>query len=125
TAAKPATWCGPSVASPIGRNPPPRSAALVRWRAFAPDGSWISGKICHTETVVSSRALGLLFICALAADPAVRKPAPAKPAPLKTSPTVRRWMRPMTARDEVAQLIFIAFHGEAPHTRSREYRRFL
>jgi beta-N-acetylhexosaminidase len=65
------------------------------------------------------------LLCALAADPAVRKPPPPKPAPLKTSSTVRRWMRPMSARDEVAQLIFIAFHGESPHTRSREYRRFV
>src|SRR5690349_21978821 len=34
-------------------------------------------------------------------------------------------MRNMTARDEVAQLVFIAFHGEAPNTRSREYRKFI
>jgi beta-N-acetylhexosaminidase len=31
----------------------------------------------------------------------------------------------MTARDEVAQLVFIAFHGESPNTRSREYRKFV
>jgi len=31
----------------------------------------------------------------------------------------------MTLRDEVAQLVFIAFHGDSPNTRSREYRRFL
>ncbi len=31
----------------------------------------------------------------------------------------------MTARDEIAQLIFIAFHGESPHIRSREYRKFV
>jgi beta-N-acetylhexosaminidase len=31
----------------------------------------------------------------------------------------------MTARDEIAQLIFIAFHGESPHTRSAQYRRFI
>src|SRR4051812_21531728 len=34
-------------------------------------------------------------------------------------------MRNMTARDEIAQLIFIAFHGESPHTRSSQYRRFI
>jgi beta-N-acetylhexosaminidase len=34
-------------------------------------------------------------------------------------------MRAMTLRDEVAQLVFIAFHGEAPNTRSREYRKFV
>ena len=30
----------------------------------------------------------------------------------------------MTLRDEVAQLVFIAFHGEAPNSRSREYKKF-
>ena len=73
-----------------------------------------------------SRVAGLVLVlyCALSADPAVRK-APPKPSPIKASATVKRWMRNMTARDEVAQLIFVAFHGESPNTRSREYRRFL
>jgi beta-N-acetylhexosaminidase len=31
----------------------------------------------------------------------------------------------MTLRDEVAQLVFIAFHGESPNSRSREYRKFV
>jgi len=31
----------------------------------------------------------------------------------------------MTARDEVAQLIFVAFHGQSPNTRSAEYRKFV
>ncbi len=31
----------------------------------------------------------------------------------------------MTLRDEVAQLVLIAFHGEAPNSRSREYLRLL
>jgi beta-N-acetylhexosaminidase len=64
--------------------------------------------------------------------PAPRKAAPAaKPSankaapPLKASPTVHRWMKSMTLRDEVAQLIFISFHGAAPHSRSREYRKFI
>ena len=34
-------------------------------------------------------------------------------------------MKNMTLRDEVAQLIFISFHGTAPHSRSREYRKFM
>jgi beta-N-acetylhexosaminidase len=34
-------------------------------------------------------------------------------------------MRNMTLRDEVAQLIFISFHGAAPNSRSREYRTFM
>lgn len=34
-------------------------------------------------------------------------------------------MKGMSLHDEVAQLVFIAFHGESPNTRSREYRRFI
>ena len=50
-------------------------------------------------------------------------PNPPKPSPAaKASSTVRRWMRGMTLRDEVAQLIFIPFHGAPPNSRSREYR---
>src|SRR5579862_2801680 len=56
-----------------------------------------------------------------------RLPAPKPPlAHLpKASPVVRRWMRTMTLRDEVAQLVFIPFHGDSPNTRSREYRKFI
>jgi beta-N-acetylhexosaminidase len=68
-----------------------------------------------------------MLAAAMAASPAGRRPAPARPrsaAPKASSP-VRRWMKRMTLRDEVAQLIFIPFHGAAPNVRSREYRRFL
>jgi beta-N-acetylhexosaminidase len=34
-------------------------------------------------------------------------------------------MKTMKLRDEVAQLIFIPFHGAAPHSQTREYRAFL
>jgi beta-N-acetylhexosaminidase len=34
-------------------------------------------------------------------------------------------MKGMTLRDEIAQLIFISFHGSAPNSRSREYRTFM
>ncbi|MCU1232403.1 MAG: glycoside hydrolase, family 3 domain protein [Candidatus Solibacter sp.] len=34
-------------------------------------------------------------------------------------------MKTMTLRDEVAQLVFVSFHGAAPNSRSREYRNFL
>jgi len=68
----------------------------------------------------------LLALAALAATkrPAAPLPKP-NPAVLKASPTVRRWMKTMTLHDEVAQLVFIAFHGEAPNVRSKEYRRFV
>src|SRR5271165_657246 len=50
---------------------------------------------------------------------------PVKPAPIKASATVRRWMKTMTLRDEVAQLVFIEFHGGSPNTRSRDYQKFV
>src|SRR6185503_9994257 len=67
------------------------------------------------------------------AKPAVRPAAAkssrtattAKPSTIQASPVVRRWMKTMTLREEVAQLVFIAFHGESPNTRSREYRKFV
>jgi len=60
-----------------------------------------------------------LAAAAGAAAPAPRKGTPAAKASVspKVSPTVHRWMKGMTLRDEVAQLIFIAFHGTAPHSR--------
>ena len=63
---------------------------------------------------------------ALAAAPVPRRgPNPPKSPPaIKASSTVRRWMRGMTLRDEVAQLIFIPFQGAPPNSRSREYRNF-
>jgi hypothetical protein len=78
-------------------------------------------------------ALATALCAAFGASPKARaaKP-PAKSAPktavpaasLKASATVRRWMKPMTLRDEIAQLIFISFHGAAPNSRTREYRSF-
>ncbi len=67
--------------------------------------------------------LALSAVAATARKPIVKKEPPA-PA-LKGSPAVRRWLRNMTLRDEVAQLVFIAFHGEAPNSRTREYRKFM
>src|SRR5581483_10521723 len=63
-------------------------------------------------------------LCA-AADPSAKKPvaAPTQPA-IKASATVRRWLKTMTLRDEVAQLVFIPFYGGAPNTRSAQYRKF-
>jgi beta-N-acetylhexosaminidase len=74
-------------------------------------------------------AAGLLA-AAFAASPvgvptATKKAVPPKAPPLKVSPTVRRWMAPMTLRDEAAQLVFIPFYGTSPNIRSREYRKFV
>ncbi len=101
------------------------------------------GRICHTEIVsfLRSRTIAVPLVAALcmaagaawsarAAKPPVKgspKTAPKAPAgaPIKASPVVKRWMKSMTLRDEVAQLIFISFHGAAPNSRSREYRTFM
>jgi beta-N-acetylhexosaminidase len=47
------------------------------------------------------------------------------PAIARQSAFVRRWMKALTLREKVAQLIFIPFHGAAPNTRSRDYRQFM
>jgi beta-N-acetylhexosaminidase len=46
-------------------------------------------------------------------------------AAAKVSATVRRWMKTLTLREEVAQLVFIEFHGGSPNTRSRDYLKFV
>jgi beta-N-acetylhexosaminidase len=67
----------------------------------------------------------VLAAAVFAAAPAThRRTSPQKSTPVKASSVVRRWMRAMTLHDEVAQLVFIPFHGEAPNSRSREYRKF-
>jgi beta-N-acetylhexosaminidase len=77
----------------------------------------------------SFRLLAAVLVCAIAASTAQHKPSKAAAraaAPsIKASATVRRWMRGMSLRDEVAQLVFIAFHGESPNSRSRAYRNFV
>jgi beta-N-acetylhexosaminidase len=60
-----------------------------------------------------------------AASTAKRPAKTEKPSPIKTSATVRRWMRGMTLRDEVAQLVFIPFYGQAPNSKTRAYRSFM
>ncbi|HTT64519.1 MAG TPA: glycoside hydrolase family 3 N-terminal domain-containing protein [Bryobacteraceae bacterium] len=74
--------------------------------------------------MLHSRRLLILLVAALVAPAgAARKPSPPKSA--RQSGYVRRWMRALTLREKVAQLIFIPFHGAAPNTRSREYRKFV
>ena len=78
--------------------------------------------------MLSARGLISLFLSLAAAGtpaPSTRhKPSRTEPPP-KASAAVRRWMKGMTLRDEVAQLIFVAFRGTAPNSRSREYRKFM
>ena len=64
----------------------------------------------------------LAFVLAAPAATA-RKASPAKP--IHQSAYVHRWMKALTLREKVAQLIFIPFYGAAPNARSREYRQFM
>jgi len=68
----------------------------------------------------------------LAGVPAAPAPPPKKavqkvvrPAPVLTreARAVQRWMRLMTLRDEVAQMVMIPFTGRPLNTRSREFRK--
>ncbi len=76
------------------------------------------------SSVSRTRYLALLLAALLcsSASPAVRRRAPRAP---RASAAVRRWLRGMTLREKVAQLIFIPFHGAPANSRSREYRRFV
>ena len=112
-----------------------------KWNRFFPssiDGKIVAqsrggGKWEHVKLETMSfcfrraaAAILLLPLLLAAARPAAKKTAKTeKPLPVKASPTVRRWMRTMTLRDEVAQLVFIPFYGQAPNSRTRAYRNFM
>ncbi|MGA2742371.1 MAG: glycoside hydrolase family 3 N-terminal domain-containing protein, partial [Bryobacteraceae bacterium] len=70
------------------------------------------------------RGLPILLALALALPAATTRKAPPSKT-VRQSPFVRRWMKALTLREKVAQLIFIPFHGAAPNARSREYRQFM
>ena len=74
--------------------------------------------------MLRSRGLPILLALALALPAATSRKSP-PPKPARQSGFVRRWMKTLTLREKVAQLIFIPFHGAAPNTRSREYRQFM
>jgi beta-N-acetylhexosaminidase len=81
-------------------------------------------------------AAALTFaVTALPAAPAVAKKT-AKTAARKTTPVVpgatlndqaiaSRWLKLMTPREKIAQLIVIGFSGHPMNTRTREYRKFV
>ena len=69
------------------------------------------------------RAFLLLTLTLALPAATARKSPPPKQA--RQSAFVRRWMKALTLREKVAQLVFIPFHGAAPNARSREYRQFL
>jgi beta-N-acetylhexosaminidase len=79
------------------------------------------------QRLLALSLVALSLVAVVTAASAVhRQPATTKSSPpLKASAAARRWMRGMTLRDEVAQLVFIPFFGTSPNSRSREYRKFV
>ncbi len=72
------------------------------------------------KLLLPSAALVLGLATAILGDPAdAKRPLP----PAKT--VARRWLSSLTLRQKVAQLVVIPFYGEAPNTRSRDYRKFI
>src|ERR1700724_4504002 len=62
-------------------------------------------------------------LCAVLFAAPPRKKTESKPA-AQLNPVVHKWMRSMSLRDEVAQLIVMPIYGEAMHTRSANYRKY-
>jgi beta-N-acetylhexosaminidase len=79
-------------------------------------------KFLILSTVLISLVSGSLILGA--ARPAAKKSAK-KSRPAEKAPIVRRWLSSMTLSQKVAQLVMIPFSGEAPNTRSRQYRQFI
>ena len=85
------------------------------------------------------RAFAIFFFSAIAALPAfepatkpsVRKPeatppvAKAKPVMTTERMIAQRWLRGLSLRDRVAQLIMIKSYGEAPSSRSAAFREYV
>ena len=89
------------------------------------------------------RAFAILFLFLMAGYPAYMRasrqatrqrqadpPKPAAKAPAQPLPpgergVAQRWLRTMTLRDKIAQLIVITSYGEAPSSRTAEYRDFV
>ena len=69
--------------------------------------------------------LVLCLLLALGACGAAPRKRPPAPKPVKPPSAAKRWMKSLTLREKIAQLIFIPFRGAAPNTRSREYRKFV
>jgi beta-N-acetylhexosaminidase len=63
-----------------------------------------------------------VFTLTFAAPPA-RKPSAKRPA--ARSAVAQRWLRSLSLRDRVAQLVIVPCYGEAVNTRSRVYRKYV
>jgi beta-N-acetylhexosaminidase len=90
---------------------------MIRWRS-SPRLRLVHRAIAY---LVALLAVAVMAMSAARVRPAAKR----LPFPFKTTATVRRWMRPMTLRQEVAQLVSIPFNGFAPNSNSNEYRKFV
>lgn len=76
-------------------------------------------------------ALAAALLCGFAvsaATPAAKvdtKAANSSKNKVKVNPIVQKWMRSMTLRDKVAQLVMMPCYGEAINTRSAQYRHYV
>src|SRR5260370_9838005 len=75
--------------------------------------------------LLSIAALSLTSVTLISGAEKIAPKRAAKPAKSAEAPAVRRWLAGLTLSQKVAQLVVIPFYGEAPHTRSRQYQRFL
>jgi len=80
--------------------------AAARFRAWIPAGWLLLG--------VALAALSLVYAAV---------PAPARDRTAQKS--VSRWMKSLSLRDKVAQLVMISFSGHSISTSTREYRKFV
>jgi beta-N-acetylhexosaminidase len=77
----------------------------------------------------TSRAVAALLCCSallFAARAPKKVPAKvAKDSKPKVNPVIQKWMRSLTLRDKIAQLVVMPCYGEAINTRSAVYRRYV
>ncbi len=74
------------------------------------------------------RAVLAAALCGVALFAATRSPKSARAAAAskaRVSPAARRWMRSLSLRDKVAQLVVMPCYGEAINTRSPQYRKYM
>jgi beta-N-acetylhexosaminidase len=71
--------------------------------------------------------LCVALCAAVAGAPAPKnaKPPDVKKPPELSNPTVRKWMKAMTLREKVAQLVIMPIYGEATHARSANFKKYM
>jgi beta-N-acetylhexosaminidase len=73
-------------------------------------------------------AVALCAVAVTAAPPQKKKPQANTPGPKSAAienPVAARWLKGMTLRDEVAQMVMIPFNGRPLHPRTKAFREFI